>query len=84
MRIFEALGYILFGRPVRRRRRGPDRLVSDLRAFERLSDPARRPAAERLEAAVGLELLHELERRLELEGRLGTASRARRRPRRAA
>ena len=84
MRIVEALGYILFGRPIRRPRRGTPRLGADLLAFDRMTDPARKPASERLEDAVGAELLRELERRLDLEGQLIPGRRRSRRSRRAA
>ena len=70
MRIVAALGFILFGRPVQRRKRGTSRLAADLYAVDRMTDPARKPASVRLEEAVGSELLRELELRLDLEGRL--------------
>ncbi len=84
MRIVEALGYILFGRPVRRRARGTPRLAADLRSFDRMTDPARKPASLRLEEAVGPELVREIEVLLDLEGQLTPARRPRRRARRAA
>jgi hypothetical protein len=84
MRIVEAFGFILFGRPVRRPRRGTPRLGADLIAFDQMTDPARKPASERLEEAVGTELLRELERRLDLEGQLVPGRRRSRHARRAA
>jgi hypothetical protein len=71
----------LLGRPARPRR-GPERLAADLRALARVVED-RRPARARLEAELGLPLLRELDRRLELGGRLA-APRPRRRLRDAA
>jgi hypothetical protein len=84
MRIREALGFILLGRPVRRRPRGPERLRRDLASVERMTGPERGTATERLTAAVGPELLLELEQSLDLEGRLAQPARKRSRTRRAA
>jgi hypothetical protein len=84
MRIREALAFILFGKPVRRRPRGADRLLRDVAAVGRMTAGERMEAADRLMAAVGPDLLRDLERRLELEGRLVPTAPARRRTRRAA
>jgi hypothetical protein len=60
-----------------RPRRGPDRLVLDLVAVDRMT--AQRPSARaRLEADLGRPLVRELERTLELEGRLVEPRRRRR------
>jgi len=66
----------LLGRRARPRR-GPERLVLDVVAADRMTAP--RPGARaRLEAELGRPLVRELERALELEGRLVEPRRRRR------
>ena len=66
----------LFGRRARPRR-GPERLVLDVVGVDRMTTP--RPSARaRLESELGRPLLRELERELELEGRLVEPRRRRR------
>lgn len=81
MRLSRLLATVL-GRRTLRIQRGPDRLVLDVVAVERMTAP-RVSARARLEAELGRPLLRELERTLELEGRL-VESRQRRRLRDAA
>lgn len=76
MRLSHLLAALL-GRRTPRVQRGPDRLVHDVVAVERMTAP-RSSARARLEAELGRPLLRELERALELEGRL-VESRQRRR-----
>jgi hypothetical protein len=59
----------LLARPSRPRR-GPDRLVLDLVAVDRMLEPDRAPARRRLEAQLGRQLVRELDQALELDGRL--------------
>jgi hypothetical protein len=54
-----------------------DRLSGDLIAVDRLTDPHRRSARTRLEDELGRPFLVELERRLELDGRLAPRRRRR-------
>jgi hypothetical protein len=67
----------LVGRPVRPRR-GADRLVLDLVAVDRIVRPDRASARSRLEVELGRPLLAELDRVLELDGRVLDAPRRRR------
>jgi hypothetical protein len=67
-------------RPVR----GTPRLVVDLVAVERMTGPRGRTARARLEEAIGSELVRELDRQLDLGGRLARPSRSRGRLYRAA
>jgi hypothetical protein len=67
----------LLGRPAPRVRRGPQRLALDVVAVERMT-AQRRSARARLESELGRPLLRELERALELEGRLVEPRRRRR------
>jgi len=66
----------LLGRRARPQR-GPDRLVLDLVAVDRMTEP-RSSARARLESELGRPLVRELERALELEGRLVEPRRRRR------
>ena len=74
---FSRLLATLLRRHPARVRRGPDRLVLDVVAVDRLATP-RRSARARLESELGRPLLRELERALELEGRLVEPRRRRR------
>jgi hypothetical protein len=67
-------------RPVR----GTPRLVADLVLAERMTGDRSRPARVRLEEIVGSALLRELDRELDLGGRLARRSRSRGRLYRAA
>lgn len=66
------------------RPRGLPRLVFDLDAVDRLTGPRVQPARVRLEAQVGVELLRDLDRMLDLGGALARPARSPRRVRRAA
>jgi hypothetical protein len=67
----------LLGRRTPRVQRGPERLVLDVVAVDRMTTP-RAGVRARLEAELGRPLLRELERTLELEGRLVEPRRRRR------
>jgi hypothetical protein len=68
MRLSRLLAMLL-RRPAPRVPRGPERLVVDVVAVDRMTAP-RRSARARLESELGRPLLRELEQVLELEGRL--------------
>ncbi len=84
MRLREALAFILFGRPVRRRPPGTERLLGDIASLERLGTSGRGSARERLAARISPEVVEQVERRLELEGRLAPETDRAGRGRRAA